>query len=112
MEKCNQLLSDEKMYQKLKGDSTAKYKKVLVSMLKDLNDQYAIATHSQLHRYHILWMCTVLDHGDDPSSRYHILWLCMILGHGAVPFSIENHSPCEELDRLYQEGEEFKDWSK
>ena len=42
LDKCNQLLSDVKTYQNLKGDTTAKYKNELVSMLKYLKDRKVI----------------------------------------------------------------------
>ena len=41
-EKCNQLLSDGKTYQKLKTDPTNKFKKQFVSALKDLKDRKVI----------------------------------------------------------------------
>ena len=50
-EKCQQLLEDSKTYQKLKGDPTQKFKKELVSVLKDLKERGVTppALHKKLY---------------------------------------------------------------
>ena len=50
-EKCQRLLEDSKTYQKLKGDPTQKFKKELVSVLKDLKERGVTppALHKKLY---------------------------------------------------------------
>ena len=48
LKKCEDLLSDEKTYSKLRSDPTAKYKKELVSALKELKDRKVI--NDPLHK--------------------------------------------------------------